>query len=73
MSFVALFCCWASSSAFFQALPEVTSSVVGQVSEAKYDEACVKNEVLGSGGVGDFGGLGSSWNRKAGPLSQQEA
>ena len=66
MSFVAWFCCWACSSAFFQALPEVTSSVVGQVSEAKYDEAWVKNEALGSWSVGDSGGLGSSWNRKAG-------
>ena len=56
MSLVALFCCWASNSAFFQALPEVTSSVVGQVSEVKYDEACVKNEALGSWSVGDSGG-----------------
>ena len=72
MSLVALFC-WASSSAFFQALPEVTSSIVGQVLEVKYDEACVKNEALGSWSVGDSGGLGSSWDRKAGPLSQQEA
>ena len=47
MSLVALFCCWASSSAFFQALPEVTSSVVGQVSEVELEEAWVKSEAFG--------------------------
>ena len=70
---LALFCDWASSNRFSQALPEVMSSPEVHASAVKYEEAWVKNEVHGICGVGSSGGVGSFCFRKAGPVSHVEA
>ena len=74
-------CCWASSRRFFQALPEVMSSVACLIWVRKYRDGggwyngvvSVNRMILLTLGDGVSGGWGSSRKRNGGPVSHQEA